>query len=51
MAAPWTAAADVLAHVGGVPVEELLGASPGAVVLLTGMSAWWRTRRERRTAR
>jgi hypothetical protein len=35
----------VLAHVAGVPVEEMLTASPGAVVLV---GAWWRARRARR---
>lgn len=48
MGFPWTAAADVLAHVGGMPVEEVLSASPGALVLVTGVSAWWRSRRARR---
>jgi glucose uptake protein GlcU len=51
MSAPWTAAPEVLAHLGGMPVEELLGASPGALVLATGVSAWWRARRARRTVR
>lgn len=42
------AAGEVLAHVAGVPVEEMLGASPGAVVLVSGLGAWWRARRGRR---
>ena len=51
MGAPWTEALGVLAHVGGLPVEEMLGASPGAVVFVSGLGAWWRSRRSRRTAR
>ncbi|MBO9532006.1 MAG: hypothetical protein J7513_03420 [Solirubrobacteraceae bacterium] len=37
----------MLAHVAGMPVEEMLGASPGALVLLSGAGAWWRARRSR----
>jgi hypothetical protein len=50
MGVPWAAAGDVLAHVAGVPVEEMLGASPGALVLMSGLGAWWRARRVRRRA-
>lgn len=38
---------SALAHVGGFPVEEMLGASPGAVVLISGLAAWLRARRGR----
>lgn len=42
----------LIAHIGGVPVEEFLGASPGALVLASGLGAWWRARRQRqRTSR
>jgi hypothetical protein len=37
----------VLGHVAGVPVEEMLGASPGALVLATGARAWWKAKRRR----
>lgn len=36
---------SVLAHVAGLPVEEMLGASPGALVLASGLAAWLRARR------
>ena len=39
---------SVLGHVAGLPVEEMLGASPGALMLATGLGAWWRARRHRR---
>lgn len=51
MAAASMWAAGVLGHVGGVPVEEMLGASPGAIVLMSGIGAWWRARRARRSVR
>lgn len=38
---------SVLAHVVGIPVEEMLGATPGAAVLATGLAAWLRARRGR----
>lgn len=38
---------SALAHVAGLPVEEMLGASPGALVLASGLVAWLRARRAR----
>lgn len=45
-----TGLAGVLGHVGGVPVEEMLGASPGALALATGWVAWLRAKRRRPAA-
>ncbi|MDQ8044394.1 MAG: hypothetical protein AAGC46_03220 [Solirubrobacteraceae bacterium] len=38
----------MLGHVAGVPVEEMLGASPGALVLFGGARSWWLAKRRGR---